>query len=211
MGAVLSANSAPIEKLDLPAAAPPAAAAALPTPAASLPVNDLRRSLKRKYEPLELVSTTAPADILPRPVLSNAKKRKLRADRHRLELMSTSSRCIAPSGMTVEVGRFDIRTRLQAGSSGHLHDIWQCGLSLKFGKHFRIRGLLSNQFKRNRQQPIVSNKFAIILINLIITISLYLDSGGHNSEARSKLPKLYNCLTIHYNSKGWVWPKPVSL
>jgi hypothetical protein len=51
-----------------------------------LPVNDLRRSLKRRYEPLELVYTTAPTDILPRPVLSIAKKRKLRAERSRLEL-----------------------------------------------------------------------------------------------------------------------------
>jgi hypothetical protein len=86
MGAVLSTNPAPLGKLDLPAAAPPAATAPLPTPAAPLPVNDLRRSLKRKYEPLELVSTTAPSDILPRPVLSNAKKRKLRAARQHLEL-----------------------------------------------------------------------------------------------------------------------------
>jgi hypothetical protein len=51
-----------------------------------LPTNDLRRSLKRRYEPLELVSTTAPTDILPRPVLLSAKKRKLRAERSRREL-----------------------------------------------------------------------------------------------------------------------------
>jgi hypothetical protein len=39
--------------------------------------------------------------------------------------MSTFSRYISPSDMTVQVSRFDIRTRLQAGSSGRLHDIRQ--------------------------------------------------------------------------------------
>jgi hypothetical protein len=87
MGAVLSTNSAPLDKINSPNAAPPAAAVLPPTSAASLPANDLRRSIKRKYEPLEIVSTTALPGILPRPTpLSSSKKRNLRAARHRLEL-----------------------------------------------------------------------------------------------------------------------------
>jgi hypothetical protein len=86
MGAVLSAISAPTDQLNLPAAAPPVAVAATSTPSAPLPTNDLRRSLKRRYEPLELVSTTAPTDILPRRELSSSKKRSLRAARSRREL-----------------------------------------------------------------------------------------------------------------------------
>jgi hypothetical protein len=86
MGAVLSTTPAPLGKMDSPTAAPPAASAPLSTPAPPLPANDLRRSLKRKYEPLELVSATATPDIPAHHELSKSKKRKLRANRQQLAL-----------------------------------------------------------------------------------------------------------------------------
>jgi hypothetical protein len=40
-------------------------------------------------------------------------------------MSKSSSKGIFPSDETAQVSRFDIRTRLQAGWSGHLHDIRQ--------------------------------------------------------------------------------------
>jgi hypothetical protein len=87
MGAVLSTNLAPPNIPNLPVTAPLVATAPTPNPAAPLPANDLRRSIKRKFEPLELVSTTAHSETLPRPnPLSSSKKRRLRQSRQRIEL-----------------------------------------------------------------------------------------------------------------------------
>jgi hypothetical protein len=111
MGAVLSSIPAPHDKVNTPNTAPNPAAEPPPTPAASLPTNDLRRSIKRRYEPLELVSTTAPPGTLPRLApLSKSKKRNLRADRHRRELRlqahAASAQINALSTHTDKLDRF---------------------------------------------------------------------------------------------------------
>jgi hypothetical protein len=110
MGAVLSTNPAPVDKSIPPSTAPPPATAQPPTPAAALRPDDLRRSIKRKFEPLELVSTNAPSGALPRPTSpSKSKKRNLRAARHRLglrlQLQAASAQLDALSSHTDKLDR----------------------------------------------------------------------------------------------------------
>ena len=110
---------------------------------------------------------------------------------------------MSTSSMTVEESRFETRTRLQAASSGHVHDIGQRPERGLFGSHKRIRMM-------NR------------ISSLLQAIQTQLAGKGHGNNylpciwtvgatTRKQHRKLYICFTIRYNSKGWVWPKPVSL
>ena len=109
MGAVLSTNPAPLTISSTPSTALLATTAQPPTFAAPLPPNDLRRHIKRKFEPLELASTTSPSGALPQPKLSDAKKRNLRAARHRfglrLQLQATGAQLDALSSHTDKLDR----------------------------------------------------------------------------------------------------------
>jgi hypothetical protein len=79
--------------------------------------------------------------------------------------------------MTAQVSRFDIRTRSQAGWSGHLHDNWQ----------------RPEDGPRHAIDDAHYSKFS----NSILGANSYLFVSGHNSEARYKaLHLLYNPLQL---------------
>jgi hypothetical protein len=75
--------------------------------------------------------------------------------------MSRNLKGISPSSMMVQLSRFDISTRLQAGSSGHLQDIWshrpvQDGLN---NNHMHGEYRIYYRIMNTVQTPIVPNNY----------------------------------------------------